>query len=87
MELLRRKKIIQGDYIMRNNEYNANKDLLVSAAETARQIRRDKNLATIKAEQDRKRQSAIFTLKYFIAPMITLLVLALVYIAFKVFTK
>lgn len=72
---------------MRNNEYNANKDLLVSAAETARQIRRDKNLATIKAEQDRKRQSAIFTLKYFIAPMITLLVLALVYIAFKVFTK
>lgn len=72
---------------MRNNEYNANKDLLVSAAETARQIRRDKNLATIKAEQDRKRQSAIFTLKYFIAPMITLLVLALAYIAFKVFTK
>ena len=72
---------------MRNNEYNANRDLLVSAAETARQIRRDKNLATIKAEQDKKRQSAIFAFKYFIAPMITLLVLALAYIAFKVFTK
>lgn len=87
MELLRRKKIIQGDYIMRNNEYNANKDLLVSAAETASQIRRDKNLATIKAEQDRKRQSTIFMFKYLIVPMITLLVLALAYIAFKVFTK
>lgn len=72
---------------MRNNEYNANKDLLVSAAETASQIRRDKNLATIKAEQDKKRQSTIFAFKYFIVPMITLLVLALAYIAFKIFTK
>ena len=72
---------------MRNSEHNANRDLFVSASETARLARKDKNDKFLKAEQQHKAEATIFLVKYFIAPMVILLVLALAYIAFKVFTK